>query len=128
MNEISLKMKEMTLTRSEPFHVHEFRHGPMSMITEGTMMVGLVADKNSIQEITVLDEMKILGAKVLAPSKSPLESLINLIIVFSSQLSEEIRGVLNLPILQLMALYRSLAKGLNPNQPTNLTVVVRLNL
>ena len=29
--EVNLKMKEMTLTHSEPFHFLEFRHGPMSM-------------------------------------------------------------------------------------------------
>ncbi len=30
--EVNLKMKEMTLTHSEPFHFLEFRHGPMSMV------------------------------------------------------------------------------------------------
>jgi glucosamine 6-phosphate synthetase-like amidotransferase/phosphosugar isomerase protein len=29
--------------------------------------------------------------------------------------------------LQLMAFYRSLAKGLNPDRPKNLTAVVQLN-
>src|SRR5215213_10017404 len=32
--EVNLKMKEMTLTHSEPFHFLEFRHGPMSMVNE----------------------------------------------------------------------------------------------
>jgi glutamine---fructose-6-phosphate transaminase (isomerizing) len=31
-------------------------------------------------------------------------------------------------VLQLMAYYRSLSKGLNPDRPTNLTAVVKLNL
>ena len=39
--ELSLKMKEMSLTHSEPFHFMEFRHGPMSMVTESTVIVGL---------------------------------------------------------------------------------------
>jgi glucosamine 6-phosphate synthetase-like amidotransferase/phosphosugar isomerase protein len=30
--------------------------------------------------------------------------------------------------LQLMAFYRSMAKGLNPDSPNNLTAVVKLNL
>jgi glucosamine--fructose-6-phosphate aminotransferase (isomerizing) len=38
-----------------------------------------------------------------------------------------VRGVLYLPILQLMAFYRSSAKGLNPDRPTNLTAVVKLD-
>ena len=32
--ELSLKMKEMTLSHSEPFHFLEFRHGPQSMVTD----------------------------------------------------------------------------------------------
>ena len=38
--ELSLKMKEMSLSHSEPFHFLEFRHGPKSMVTETTLMVG----------------------------------------------------------------------------------------
>jgi glucosamine--fructose-6-phosphate aminotransferase (isomerizing) len=35
--------------------------------------------------------------------------------------------VLYLPVLQLMAYYRALANGQNPDQPTNLTAVVSLD-
>jgi predicted deacetylase len=41
---------------------------------------------------------------------------------------ELVRGVLYLPVLQLMAFYRSVAKGLNPDRPANLTAVVKLDL
>ena len=41
---------------------------------------------------------------------------------------ESVRGVLYLPVLQLMAFYRSLAKGLNPDRPKNLTAVVQLKM
>ena len=34
--------------------------------------------------------------------------------------------ILALPVLQLMAYYRALAKGLNPDRPTNLDAVVKL--
>jgi glutamine---fructose-6-phosphate transaminase (isomerizing) len=33
-SEASLKLKEMALTVSEPFHFLEFRHGPKSMVNE----------------------------------------------------------------------------------------------
>jgi glucosamine--fructose-6-phosphate aminotransferase (isomerizing) len=49
-------------------------------------------------------------------------------IVFQSEVPESVRGVLYLPVLQLMAFYRSVAKGLNPDRPKNLTAVVQLNL
>ncbi|MGZ9226146.1 MAG: SIS domain-containing protein, partial [Anaerolineales bacterium] len=38
--EVNLKMKEMTLTHSEPFHFLEFRHGPMSMVNENAVVIG----------------------------------------------------------------------------------------
>ncbi len=47
---------------------------------------------------------------------------------YKSQLPEQIRGGIYLPILQLMAFYRSLKKGLNPDTPKNLSAVVNLDL
>src|ERR1044072_1588902 len=43
--EVNLKMKEMTLTHSEPFHFLEFRHGPMSMVNEKAVVVGLLSEE-----------------------------------------------------------------------------------
>jgi glucosamine 6-phosphate synthetase-like amidotransferase/phosphosugar isomerase protein len=43
-------------------------------------------------------------------------------------LDEASRNVLYLPALQLMAYYRSLAKGLNPDRRHNLETVVKLAL
>jgi glucosamine--fructose-6-phosphate aminotransferase (isomerizing) len=120
--EVNLKMKEMTLTHSEPFHFLEFRHGPMSMAGENTVVVGMLSEKNYRYERAVLDEMAAKGSQILALSESQGD------VVFGSQVPEEIRSVLYLPVLQLMAFYRSLAKGLNPDRPKNLTAVVTLDL
>ena len=48
-------------------------------------------------------------------------------IEFESNLPESIRTVLYLPLLQVMAYYRSIAKGLNPDNPKNLTSVIYLD-
>ncbi len=61
--EANLKMKEMTLTHSEPFHTLEFRHGPMSMVNEHAVVVGLLSDVNRVHEAKVLSEMKMLGGQ-----------------------------------------------------------------
>ncbi|MCG2784246.1 MAG: SIS domain-containing protein, partial [Anaerolineae bacterium] len=120
--EVNLKMKEMTLTHSEPFHFLEYRHGPMSMVNENALIVGLVSEKNFSHEQAVLNEMQALGGNVLALGESGLD------VCFDSGIPEAGRAVLYLPVLQLMAFYRSLAKGLNPDRPTNLTAVVKINL
>jgi len=120
--EVNLKMKEMTLTHSEPFHFMEFRHGPMSMVNENTVIVGLLSEKNLKHEQAVLDEMAAKGARLLALSEKRGQ------VTFDSGITEEVRGVLYLPVLQLMAFYRSVAKGMNPDSPKNLTAVVKLDL
>ena len=120
--EANLKMKEMTLTHSEPFHFLEFRHGPMSMVNENTAVVGLLSDVNRAHEAQVLSEMAELGGTVAGLGESEAE------VEFKSGIPESVRAVLYLPVLQLMAYHRALAKGLNPDRPTNLTAVVKLNL
>lgn len=118
--EASLKMKEMTLTHSEPFHFLEFRHGPMSMVTKSALVVGMLSDANRQHEQKVLSEMKELGGTVASLAES------DALVTFKSCIPEAVRGVLYLPFLQLMAYYRSLAKRLNPDRPTNLSAVVVL--
>lgn len=120
--EVNLKMKEMTLTHSEPFHFLEFRHGPMSMVNQHAVVVGLLSDVNGAPEAKVLSEMNTLGATVVSLGESEVD------VVFESEVPESMRGVLYLPVLQLMAFHRSVAKSLNPDKPNHLTAVVRLDL
>ena len=115
-------MKEMTLTHSEPFHFLEFRHGPMSMVNEKAVVVGLVSESNLGHEKAVLNEMQALRGKIVSLGESDVG------IAFRSDIPESLRSVLYLPVLQLMAFYRSLAKGLNPDRPNNLEAVVKLDL
>lgn len=121
--EANLKMKEMTLTHSEPFHFLEFRHGPMSMVGGQTVVVGLLSESNFSHEWAVLEEMRNLGAKILALAERGEKVDVQ----FHSQLPEIVYGVLYLPVLQLMAYHRALAKGLDPDRPTHLSAVVELD-
>jgi len=118
--ELNLKMKEMSLTHSEPFHFMEFRHGPMSMVTSSTAIVGLVSEANRAHELQVLAEMSARGARSLSIGEAGVE------VEFQSGLSEAARNILYLPIGQLIACERSLAKGLDPDRPHGLSAVVKL--
>lgn len=120
--EVNLKMKEMTLTHSEPFHFLEFRHGPMSMVNEKAVVVGMLSDANRLHEAKVLSEMKNLRGTLLSLGEQDAH------ISFESTVPESVRSVLYLPILQLMAFYRSVEKGLNPDRPKNLTAVIKLDI
>lgn len=120
--ETNLKLKEMTLTHSEPFHFMEFRHGPMSMVTESTMIVGMLSDEQREHEQKVIDDMQSLGGRTICLAESSAD------VEFSSGIPEDVRGVLYLPVLQLMAFERSIAKELNPDNPNNLSKVIQLDL
>lgn len=120
--EANLKMKEMTLTHSEPFHFLEFRHGPMSMVGKQAAIIGLLSTTHGKHEQKVLEEMASLGGNVFILGEKDAD------LNFNSSLPEAVRNVLYLPPLQLMAFYRSLAKGLNPDRPHNLKAVVKIDL
>lgn len=119
--ELSLKMKEMSLSHSEPFHFLEFRHGPKSMVTKSSLVVGLQSSVNGSREAEVLADVKNLGGRVLDMAEAGST------VRFESGLDEAIRNVLYLPVGQLIALKRSISKGLNPDRPTNLDNVVKLS-
>ncbi len=92
----------------------------MSMVNENAVVVGLLSEKNLSHEQAVLNEMQALGGQVLSLAE------VGARVAFGSGLPESARNVLHLPVLQLMAYHRSMAKGLNPDQPKNLSAVVML--
>jgi glucosamine--fructose-6-phosphate aminotransferase (isomerizing) len=119
--ELSLKMKEMSLTHSEPFHFMEFRHGPKSMVTPSSLVIGLRSTANRMQEEAVLEDVKNIGGKVLDIAEEDSQ------VRFNCGLEETVQNVLYLPVGQLIAFERALSKGLNPDRPTNLDTVVKLS-
>jgi glutamine---fructose-6-phosphate transaminase (isomerizing) len=118
--ELSLKMKEMTLSHSEPFHFMEFRHGPQSMVDEHTLMVGLVSQANALSERKLLAEMQRRGARVLEIGEDGAG------VAFHSGLGQATTNPLYLLVGQRLAFERSIAKGLDPDRPHNLQAVIKL--
>jgi glucosamine--fructose-6-phosphate aminotransferase (isomerizing) len=124
--EAMLKLKEMSLSHSEAFHPLEFRHGPMSMVNENTLIVGLLGESAYNHETAVLKEMAGRGARTLAIANTHTAGWANPISL-RADVPEWGQPVLYLPVLQLMAYYRALANGQDPDHPTNLEAVVSLD-
>ncbi|MBC7815243.1 MAG: SIS domain-containing protein [Burkholderiales bacterium] len=126
--EAMLKMKEMSLSYSEAFHVLEFRHGPMSMVDEHALVIGLLSDEAHAQEAAVLRDMRARGAQILTLAEQDygLASASHFI-PLASGLPSWARPVVYLPMLQLMAYHRALSNGQNPDQPANLEFVISLD-
>jgi len=128
-NEAMLKTKEMSLSYAEAYHPLEFRHGPMSMVDEHTLVVGLLSDTALAEELHVLEEMQGLGARTLALVEDGsvfTDWQADHVVELRSGLDEWKRGPLYLPVIQRVAYHRAMAKGLDPDRPHNLTAVVEL--
>lgn len=127
-SEAMLKMKEMSLSYSEAFHMLEFRHGPKSMVDENSLVVGLVNESTEKQEIPVLEEMATLKAQILAftEKSNPRLEAIGDVVELNSGISEPLRALLFLPVMQLLAFHRAISRGQDPDNPHNLDAVVRI--
>jgi len=120
-------MKEMSLSQSEAFHFMEFRHGPMSMVTEQALVIGLLSKQAFEHEQKVLDEMKGLGGNILTLSPLSNDENTPQQISLPNDLPAWMMPVLYLPPLQLLAYYRTASKGLNPDNPRHLVQVIYLD-
>lgn len=127
--EASLKMKEMALVPSEAFYSLEFRHGPISLVDEKTLVVGLVTEKVADHELQVLKDVKRVGGNILmiADSLKDLDTGdVDYRIELRSGLDPVVRAPLMLSLLQRLAYEETLRRGLNPDEPRHLSQVVTL--
>jgi len=124
----ALKVKEMSITSTEVFHFLEFRHGPKSIVDEMTFVVALSSKRAFDFESKVIQELVNLGATVLhIGGKSVSSSSKVLEILFEEEIVDDfLMPLLDVVFLQLFGYFRAEAKGLNPDNPKNLTRVVTL--
>jgi glucosamine--fructose-6-phosphate aminotransferase (isomerizing) len=127
--EAMLKVKEMSLSWTEAYHTLEFRHGPMSLVDDHTLVVGFVSDTIRQPELDVLHDLQKLGARIVlcdggqgdVPAWSP-EFHVNV----STEVNEWLRGILVMPLMHRLGYQRALGNGQNPDLPTNLRQVIEI--
>jgi glucosamine--fructose-6-phosphate aminotransferase (isomerizing) len=121
-SEASLKMKEMSLSTSEPFHHMEFRHGPQSMVNEQTLVISVGSQLLNTYEQAVLADMRALGGHTLSIGPTS-----DCDMHWHSTLDDLLQGIIALPLLQSIAFARATSRGLDPDNPHNLNAVVVLS-
>jgi glucosamine--fructose-6-phosphate aminotransferase (isomerizing) len=63
----SLKLKEIAYLHSEPYAAGELKHGPIALIEDSTLVVGVVTQEELFDKtVSNIREVKARGAKVLA--------------------------------------------------------------
>lgn len=125
-SEAMLKLKEMALLHTEAYHFLEFRHGPMALVDDRTMVVGLLGGDE--RELDVLDHMRSLGARTaaLAPEGSADPDRVDILIGLGNQPGPPWRDVSYMPFAHMLGYSKAMQRGLDPDHPVNLGPVVRL--
>jgi glutamine---fructose-6-phosphate transaminase (isomerizing) len=125
----ALKINEMSLSYTQSFHTLEFRHGPKSIVGPETLVMFQLSDESYEQERGVLEEVKDLGGTTLAVANHADERVrraADLSIELRWQ-SHEYAGLApRIVPAQLLGFYTGLKKGLDPDNPRNLSRVVIL--
>jgi len=123
-HEGQLKVKETVLLPVDAYPVLDFRHGPQSNVDAQMLIVVFISDSAYKEEVQFLRDMKALGGVTWAlcdQTDGELRAHADYALELKSGLGELARGLLYMPAVQYMAYYRSLSRGLNPDQPQNLS-------
>jgi glucosamine--fructose-6-phosphate aminotransferase (isomerizing) len=119
----SLKLKEISYIHSEAYAAGELKHGTISLIENGTLVVGVLTQKALFEKtISNMVEVRSRGAYLMGLTTYGHYSLEDTadFTVYIPQTDEHFVPSLAVIPLQLMAYYVSLAKGLDPDKPRNL--------
>ncbi|WP_422660429.1 SIS domain-containing protein [Paenibacillus sp. EC2-1] len=127
--EACLKIKEMSYIWTESYGTLEFRHGPKSIVEPGSLVILLLSETARSYEVKVAEEMKAYGAHVLILTSRVDEDTAFADSVFEiggADVSDEARAVMYLPLLQYLGFWTAVNKGVDPDEPRNLTQVVKI--
>ena len=119
----SLKLKEISYIHSEAYAAGELKHGTISLIEQGTLVIGVLT-QSELYEKTVSNmvECKSRGAYLMGLTtygKYEIEDQVNFT-VYVPKIDEHFVGSLAVIPLQLLGYYVSVAKGLDVDKPRNL--------
>lgn len=124
--EATLKLKEMTQTTCESYSSLEFRHGPISIVSENTCVILLSQHASRSFEPSLVQHIQKLGGKVVAIGDDVKELHADISVSLPPSITDWDRLTLYMPYLQYLAYYRAIVLQLNPDQPNNLTQVVKI--
>ena len=118
----SLKLKEVSYIHSEAYAAGELKHGTISLIEDGTLVIGIATQDNIFEKtISNLVEVKSRGAYVVVVSPKGKE--VNNVSNFDIEIpetNEYFYPSLTVVPLQLISYYITVSKGLDVDKPRNL--------
>ena len=119
----SLKMKEISYIHSEAYAAGELKHGTISLIENGTLVIGSLTQTDLYEKtLSNMIECKSRGAYLMGLTtfgKYDVEDNVNFA-VYVPKADEHFIGSLAIIPLQLLGYYLSVSKGLDVDKPRNL--------
>lgn len=119
----SLKLKEISYIHSEAYAAGELKHGPISLIEDGTVVFSVVT-QSALYEKTISNmvEVKSRGAKLFGLTtygNYNMEDVADFT-VYIPKIDNLFAGSLAVIPLQLLSYYVSVGKGFDVDKPRNL--------
>ena len=119
----SLKMKEISYIHSEAYAAGELKHGTISLVEKGILVIGVLTQEELLEKtISNMEECRARGAYLMGVTSDgnySVEDSVNFTI-YVPKADEHFAGSLAVVPLQLLGYYTSVAKGLDVDKPRNL--------
>ncbi len=119
----SLKLKEISYIHSEAYAAGELKHGTISLIEEGTLVVALATQPELFQKtISNIVEVKARGAFVMAVTSEGNKAIekVSDYVVYIPETTPCFANSLAIIPLQLFAYYVAVGRGCDVDKPRNL--------
>lgn len=119
----SLKLKEITYMHSEAYAAGELKHGPISLIEDGTLVMASLTQEDLYKKtISNIREVKSRGAFVLALTTAGHDDIEDTAdyVLYIPQTNKYFTNSLAIIPFQMFAYYVSVGKGLDVDKPRNL--------
>jgi glucosamine--fructose-6-phosphate aminotransferase (isomerizing) len=124
----ALKLKEIAYTRAEGYAAGEMKHGPIALIDEDVLVVGVATDSRvRAKTLSNMQEMKARGGKIVMVVEEGTEHEVAGVAdhVISVPASPDLIGTVTAVVpLQILAYQIASAKGLDVDKPRNLAKTV----
>lgn len=119
----SLKLKEISYIHSEAYAAGELKHGTISLIEDGILVIGVLTQAELLEKtVSNMAECKARGAYLMGVTSDGnynVEDSVNFTI-YVPRADGHFIGSLSVIPLQLLGYYLSVARGLDVDKPRNL--------
>jgi glutamine---fructose-6-phosphate transaminase (isomerizing) len=123
----ALKLKELAYVRAEAYAAGEMKHGPISLVEAGSVVV-VIATRTDLYEkvISNIEEMRARGATIIAICEEGDEETAALVdsVLCVPATSELTSPIVDVVPMQIFAYAIAKARGNNVDRPRNLAKVV----